>query len=80
MPPASAAASLEQARSRTLAQHVAEKQWDYDTRRYFKSLNSVAAETAATDTVVSDPVVSAERQRFRKLLQEAEILPISRRS
>lgn len=31
--PTSAAAFLELARHRTLAQHMAEKQWDYDTRR-----------------------------------------------
>jgi hypothetical protein len=74
VPPRSAAAFLELARHRTLAQHVAEKQWDYDTRRYFKSLNTDTAKSAATDTVVPDPLVGAERQIFRELLQEAEII------
>jgi len=74
VPPSSAAAFLELARHRTLAQHMAEKQWDYDTLRYFKSLNTDGAKTAATDTAVPDPLVSAERQRFRELLQEAEII------
>jgi hypothetical protein len=72
--PTSAAAFLELARHRTLVQHMAEKQWDYDTRRYFKALNADGAEKASADTVVPDPLASAERQRFRELLQEAEII------
>jgi hypothetical protein len=53
---------------------MAEKQWDYDTRRYFKSLIPDGVGTAATEPAVSDPLVSAERRRFRELLQEAEII------
>ena len=68
--PPSASAFLDRARHRTLAQHVAEKRWDYDTRRYVKSLKTDTAEAAA----VPDPLVGAERQRFRELLQEAEII------
>lgn len=74
VPPASAVAFLEQARSHTLAQHVAEKRWDYDTRRYFKTLNTDTAKTAAADTTAPDPVANADRQRVLELLQEAEIL------
>ncbi|WP_419657173.1 hypothetical protein Dvar_63110 [Desulfosarcina variabilis str. Montpellier] len=81
VPPASAVAFLEQARSQPLAQHVAKKQWHYDTRRYFKSLNTDTAKTAAADTAISDPTINAERQRVQELLQEAEILesPVTQR-
>ncbi len=72
--PTSAAAFLEHARSRTLAQHVAQKQWDYDTRRYFKSLSTGAAGIGIPSTACPDPVDGVERQRFRELLQEAEII------
>jgi len=74
VPPASAVAFLEQARSQPLAQHVAKKQWDYDTRRYFKSLNTDTAKTAAANTTAPDPVSNADRQRVLELLQDAEIL------
>jgi hypothetical protein len=74
MPPTSAAAFLEQARSQPLAQHVAAKQWDYDTRRYFKSLSADTAATGASDTTPSAPVDNVERQRFQELLQQAEII------
>ena len=74
VPPASAVAFLEQARAHTLAQHVADKGWDYDTRRYFKSLNTDTAKTAAADTTAPDPVRNADRQRVLGLLQEAEII------
>lgn len=70
---ASAAAFLEQARSRTLARHVAEKQWDYDTRRYFKALGTTAG-TGAPKTASPDHADSAERQQFRDLLKEAGII------
>ena len=72
--PMSAAAFLELARHRTLTQHMAEKQWDYDTRRYFKSLNTDDAETAAAGTTTPEPPVSDERRRFLELLFEAEII------